>query len=258
MALLFFKQLNSKASDDLIGTFANPGDPPSLWDLLKRNKILQDSGLKFKIIEFGEEIPKEYKGLKCPAFRYIMEDGTEMNYPQNKELNEHNLVDWIANRTIVEMEKVTRIAREDEPPELINTDSTMLNQEQIEKVTEIVNKIPPKNFVSKLIDEHPLASYGIGIAFFSSVLIGIIGGSYIADRYNSKADEVEPLLLVNEEGKPAEFEWDETQSLASRDLILKENSIENVTSKNRTQKLEEEKTKTENGELIEITLQDDI
>lgn len=258
MALLFFKQLNSKACDDLIGTFANPGDRPSLWDLLKRNKILQDSGLQFKIIEFKEEIPEEYKGLKCPSFRYIMNDGKEITYPANKELNEDNLVDWITNRKIVEKEKVTRIVKEDEPPELINTESTILDQEQIEKVTEIVNKIPPKNFISKLIDEHPLASYGIGIAFFSSVLIGIIGGSYIADRYNSKADETEPLLLVNEEGKPAEFEWDESEPLVSRDIILKENSIENVICKNKMQKSEDEKIKTENGELIEITLQDDI
>lgn len=246
--LVLIKKFNSKLSDDFVGTFSNPGDPPSQWDLLKRNKELQTMGLKFKIVEVKDLIPDEYKDLSFPGLQYINHEGTIVTF-KNRNLEVSEIVNWIINRNEA---PVIKIQEDEEPPILMDTSTTIFKKEPIEKITEIVNKTkpPPKNFISAMIDEHPWASYGVGLAFCASAILGVIGGSYLADRYNSRADETQPLLLVNDEGKPVNFQWEESETFVSRDLIIQENSIENVTAKNKNKE-------TEDG-LIEIPLQNDI
>jgi hypothetical protein len=265
LTLVFLKQLNSKACDDFVGTFADPGSPPSQWDLLKRNKILQNIQLNFTITEYKPDTLSRH----FPGFQLVNQNGSLADFPQNREATAESITSWI--QSYLEMPEETKpepqiipnkrevrseVEDDDLPPPLIEKAkaiSETMDVESIEKVTKIVNsQINKKNPISRLIDDHPWAGYGIGLAFCASVVIGIIGGSYLYDRYNSHKDETEPLLLVNDEGKPIVFGWEETvveNVKTETDYI-----IENVTARNKMLKVQEETDKLNSGELVELDI----
>jgi len=179
--LIFCKQRGSREDDAFRGTYAGPGQFPGEWDFVTRNQKLADMKINFRVVE-----AKDLKSFELPFTVKATPHLQLGDRHYEGRLTEKAIVEWVQQELNVER------GADEKAPDMISAPVAPTAAKSQSAPNHIT---APSAKVSTLI--------GGGILVAACAFAGAVAG-FILSREDPD-DEVEPLLLLNNDGKEVDF-----------------------------------------------------